>query len=255
MKGTIACIAVVLIFMTCSFGHRKQNVRQTGLVDAHGASWRYPESTCAGLPTAAARDTRWRHTATGRLTSACTTGGGSVRADLRSTGSAWVVISGGGDRAAVAIDVLRGGTFGAGHNIPYWGGSGSGIDARSAWSGNPPSAIDQSAGAGKVFTIQPESITPTISNELVFAVLSDQAHPADRTHSVDASMTEPDNIASADSRYKGMIAYKIQTAASAMNPIFTATGTAKKSAATIVSFKSTSSTSGGEIGHRIIGGY
>ena len=164
----------------------------------------------------------------------------------------------GGDNATVVIYVLRGGTFGAGHTIPYGGGNGSGIDAVSVWSGSAASPIDQSAGfasAGNVSTIQPGSITPTMPNELVIALLSDQAYPTDRTHSVDASMTELDNIASPEYYYRGMVAYTIQTAAAAINPTFTATGTASPLAAMIVSFKSTSSTSGGKVRHRVIGGY
>jgi hypothetical protein len=108
MKSIITCVAglVIFIFMACCFGQNKQNVLQTGLVDAHGASWRFPESTFAGLPTAAAGNTGWRYTVTDCLTSTCTAGGGSVQADLRSTGSVWVVISGGGGGAAAYLSPL-----------------------------------------------------------------------------------------------------------------------------------------------------
>jgi len=109
MKSIISCIAGALIFMMCCFGQSKQNVLQTGLVDAHGASWRFPESTFAGLPTAAAGNTGWRYTVTDCLTSTCTAGGGSVQADLRSTGSVWVVISGGGGGAAPYLSPLTAG--------------------------------------------------------------------------------------------------------------------------------------------------
>jgi hypothetical protein len=68
-------------------------------------------------------------------------------------------------------------------------------------------------------------------------------------------MTELDNLASPDYYYRGLIAYNIQTAPAPINPTFTATGTAKNMAAMIVSFKSTSSTSGGKVRHRVIGGY
>lgn len=86
---------LVLLIASISFGQGGQSVVQTGVVDAHSASWRFPESTFAGLPTAAGGNTGWRYTVTDCLTSACAAGGGSVQADLRSTGSAWVVISGG----------------------------------------------------------------------------------------------------------------------------------------------------------------
>jgi hypothetical protein len=106
MKSIISCAAGLLIFATYCFGQSRQNVLQTGLVDAHGASWRFPESIFAGLPTAAAGNTGWRYTVTDCLTSTCTAGGGSVQADLRSTGSAWVVISGGGGGAAPYLSSL-----------------------------------------------------------------------------------------------------------------------------------------------------
>lgn len=162
----------------------------------------------------------------------------------------------GGDNATVVMYVLRGGTMGAGHTIPYGGGPNAGVDSVSAWSGSAASPVDQSAGfasAGNVSTIQPGSITPNMPNELVIALLCDQAYPTDRTHSVDGSMTELDNIPSPDYTYRGMVAYTIQTAAAAINPTFTATGTAKNLAAMIVSFKSTSS-AGTKIRHSVTGG-
>lgn len=160
--------------------------------------------------------------------------------------------------STVVIHVLQGGTFGSGHTIPYGGGAASGFDSVSAWSGSAPSAVDQSnhfASPGNVSTIQPGSITPTLPNELVIALLCDTAYPTDRTHSVDASMTELDNVYSPDYYYRGMVAYKIQTTAAAINPTFTATGTACNMAAMIVSFKSASSAGGAKTRHRVTGGF
>ena len=87
-------IPVFLIAVAC-FGQGSQNSLQTGIVDAHNSSWRFPEKTFAGLPAAVVGNTGWRYTVTDCLTSACTSGGGTVQADLRSNGSLWVVISGG----------------------------------------------------------------------------------------------------------------------------------------------------------------
>ena len=63
-----------LLIAAACFGQGKQNVIQTGIVDAHGANWRFPEGTFAGLPTPAANNTGWRYTVTDCLTSACTAG-------------------------------------------------------------------------------------------------------------------------------------------------------------------------------------
>jgi hypothetical protein len=96
-------LMAMLIAVAC-FGQGKQNVTQTGFIDAHGASWRFPESTFAGLPTPSAANTGWRFTVTDCLTSACTAGGGNIKADLRSDGvAAWVVISGGTGSAQTSI--------------------------------------------------------------------------------------------------------------------------------------------------------
>src|ERR1035441_9562870 len=198
----------------------------------------------------------WCHTRRGSATYVETPGTDS-KGNLASGYTKLGPYNNGGDNATVVMYVLRGGTFGTGHTIPYGGGAGGGMDSVSVWSGSAASPIDQSAGFASTAasTIQPGSITPTLPNELAIALLCDQAYPNDRTHSVDASMTALDNIASPNFSYRAMVAYKIQTAAAAINPTFTATGSAQFMAAMIVSFKSTSSTSGGKVRHRVIGGY
>jgi hypothetical protein len=97
---------ILIIFLAASacFGQGRQNQVQTGFIDAHGASWRFPESTFAGLPAPSAGNLGWRYTVTDCLTSACTAGGGNIKADLRSDGaSAWVVISGGGGSSQASV--------------------------------------------------------------------------------------------------------------------------------------------------------
>jgi hypothetical protein len=102
-------IIITLLIAAACFGQGKQNQLQTGFIDAHGASWRFPESTYAGLPAPSSANTGWRYTVTDCLTSMCTAGGGTIKADLRSDGvAAWAVISGGGSVASQA-SVLGGG--------------------------------------------------------------------------------------------------------------------------------------------------
>ncbi len=101
-------LTIAMLIAAACFGQGKQNMTQTGFIDAHAASWRFPESTYAGLPAPAAANTGWRYTVTDCLTGGCTAGGGSVVVDLRSDGSAWAAISGGGG-AAASQSVLGGG--------------------------------------------------------------------------------------------------------------------------------------------------
>ncbi len=74
------------------------------MVDAALGQMRFPERTFAALPAAAAGNTGWRYTITDCLTSACVAGGGSIVADLRSTGSAWVLVAGAGGAAPAGSD-------------------------------------------------------------------------------------------------------------------------------------------------------
>jgi hypothetical protein len=101
-------LMIVMLIAAACFGQGKQNMVQTGFVDAHAASWRFPESTFAALPAAAASNTGLRFMVTDCLTSSCTAGGGAVKADLRSDGGAWAMISGGG-AAAGQTSVFGGG--------------------------------------------------------------------------------------------------------------------------------------------------
>ncbi len=61
----------------------------TGTMIANLATWRFPERAFGSLPAAAAGNTGWRYTVTDCATSACTAGGGSLKVDMRSTGSVW----------------------------------------------------------------------------------------------------------------------------------------------------------------------
>ena len=45
---------IVLLIAGACFGQGKQNIVQTGLVDAHGASWIFPSATFASPPSAPA---------------------------------------------------------------------------------------------------------------------------------------------------------------------------------------------------------
>jgi hypothetical protein len=110
--------------------------------------------------------------------------------------------------------------------------------AATFFSGGATSAIDdQENSAGGVFgsTIQPGSITPTVTDTLVIscAMVSDQQD----TSSIDGGFTIADHVAGTASSFGVGVAYLRQTSAAAANPTWTFTSGATHQAATIASFK------------------
>src|SRR5450759_1665390 len=91
---------VALMFAAACFGQGKQNVIQTGVVDAHGANWIPPTSTFASLPSSAATGSVYLFT-DASATGTCS-GGGSALATCRWSGSAWQAVGGGGGGGTAA---------------------------------------------------------------------------------------------------------------------------------------------------------
>lgn len=85
---------VVLLMAAACFGQSKQNVLQTGLVDAHGANWIPPTSTFASPPSSPATGSVYIFT-DASAAGACSAGG-SALATCRWSGSAWSALGGGG---------------------------------------------------------------------------------------------------------------------------------------------------------------
>jgi hypothetical protein len=83
----------ILILSAACFGQGRQNVVQTGTVDAHGANWIPPTSTFAAPPSSPAPGSVYIFTDANAV-GACT-GGGSALATCRWSGSAWSAVSGG----------------------------------------------------------------------------------------------------------------------------------------------------------------
>jgi hypothetical protein len=85
---------VALMFAAACFGQGKQNVSQTGVVDAHGANWIPPTSTFASPPSSPLTGSVYilmDASAVGTCS-----GGGSAIATCRWSGSAWIAVGGGG---------------------------------------------------------------------------------------------------------------------------------------------------------------
>src|ERR1039457_6915642 len=86
--------SILLMFAAACFGQGKQNVSQTGVVDAHGANWIRPTATFASPPSSPPTGAVYVFTdASGVGT--CS-GGGSDLAACRWSGSAWSAVGGGG---------------------------------------------------------------------------------------------------------------------------------------------------------------
>ena len=92
MRQLIALTGILILSAAC-FGQGRQNVVQTGTVDAHGANWIPPTSTFAAPPSSPAPGSVYIFTDASAV-GACT-GGGSALASCRWSGSAWSAVSGG----------------------------------------------------------------------------------------------------------------------------------------------------------------
>ena len=104
---------IVLIFSAACFGQGKQNVFQTGVVDAHGANWIPPTSTFASPPSSPLGGSVYIFTDASAVGSC--SGGGSALAFCRWSGSAWTAVGGGGTAAGSdgQMQVNSGGSFAA----------------------------------------------------------------------------------------------------------------------------------------------
>src|ERR1035437_3185725 len=91
-------IIIALSIAAACFGQGKQNVVQTGVVDARGASWLPPTSTFAGPPRSPATGSVYIFTDASAV-GTCS-GGGSALATCRWSGSAWSAVGGGGGGTA-----------------------------------------------------------------------------------------------------------------------------------------------------------
>lgn len=112
---------VVLLMAAACFGQGKQNLVQTGLLDAHGASWIPPTATFASPPASPATGSVYIFTDASAV-GTCTAGG-SALATCRWSGSAWVAVSGGGSGSGAlsAITAASGtNTIANGDNAQLW---------------------------------------------------------------------------------------------------------------------------------------
>ena len=99
-------LIATLTVLSC-FGQGKSNLAQTGVVDAHGATWIPPTSTFASPPSSPATGSVYIFTDASAV-GTCS-GGGSALATCRWSGSAWQAVGGGGGSSPDA-SIFSGGT-------------------------------------------------------------------------------------------------------------------------------------------------
>lgn len=139
----------------------------------------------------------------------------------------------------VAIWYSRPTSVGTGHTFSVTGTATYGTILITAWSGSVATPFDVQNGAasgGAVTTLQPGSVTPNETNELVIAgIVYDQTSG---TVSVDSSFTISDQVNQTSFQYYGgALAYKVQTSVVSDNPTWTISSSA--ASAVIASFKDT----------------
>src|ERR1019366_8210347 len=114
MRFPIAPFTVPLLIAAACSGQSKQNIVQTGSVDAHGANWVPPTSTFASPPSSPLTGSVYIFTDASAV-GTCS-GGGSALATCRWSGGAWAALGGGGGAAAGSdgqMQVNSGGSFAA----------------------------------------------------------------------------------------------------------------------------------------------
>src|ERR1017187_7128926 len=93
----------ILILTVACFGQGKQNVLQTGVVDARGANWLPPSATFASPPSSPATGSVYIFTDAGAVGTCA--GTGTSLALCRRSGSGWQALGGGGGSGAAPVVV------------------------------------------------------------------------------------------------------------------------------------------------------
>jgi hypothetical protein len=148
-------LTIMFLAAAACFGQGKQNVVQTGTVDAHGANWIPPTSTFASPPSSAATGSVYIFTDASAV-GTCS-GGGSALATCRWSGSAWAAVGGGGGGGTAGgstgqMQVNSGGSF-AGQPSIFSGGTLVQRAVECA-SGTVPSSALTASAASQEITIQ-----------------------------------------------------------------------------------------------------
>ncbi|MEO8368098.1 MAG: hypothetical protein ABI806_02710 [Candidatus Solibacter sp.] len=99
-------LAIGILLAIACFGQGKKNVVQTGVVDAHGASWIPPTARFASEPVSPATGSVYLFTDASAVGTCA--GGGSALATCRWSGVAWQAVSGSG--ATVQGSIFSGGS-------------------------------------------------------------------------------------------------------------------------------------------------
>ena len=147
------------------------------------------------------------------------------------------------ENVSILIAYCYGPSVGSGHTFSVSGGSSYASIAVAAFSGAPASPLDQQNGSdasGSSSTVQPGSITPTQNNELIVSAVGIDGNG--NTPTVDSSISITDTAAwSGGNNFGISLGYRVQSAAAAINPTWTLSGSSPGMAPAIASFKSAAS--------------
>lgn len=167
--------------------------------------------------------------------------GGSSTSISDSKGNTWtpLTVVGSPADAGSRIFYCYNPTVGTGHTFSYAESFSS--TAVTAWSGAATSPFDVENGfgpaSGTFTTVQPGSVTPSQSNELIVTGIGAGGNSG--AYSLDSGFTVAAQMAAVSgTRYGSGIGYVVQSAAAAVNPTWTL-ATAGSVAAVIASFKGT----------------
>ena len=162
----------------------------------------------------------------------------------------------GSNAGAVKLYYVKNPMVGSGHTVTLnaAGGPFYGAAYFAAFRGadvTAPFDVENGANSNGT-TIQPGGVSPTLGGELVISAM---AMNVTGNPTVDASMNMLDNNGlSPGTYYGGGMAYKIQTTAAAINPVWTV-GSYAANACVIASFKAASTpSSSSRVMHRVTGG-
>lgn len=146
----------------------------------------------------------------------------------------------------------QGGTVGSGHTFTATGTGGGGttypaimVLALSGSATSPADVQEQHDAAVGVTSLQDETgITPSVNNEIVLAVLANNA--AAGTVTIDSGFTVNTQAYGSGTNMGGSLAYKIQTTAAAVNPTFS-WATSTDASLVLDSFKASAGGGGGAV--------
>jgi len=205
-----------------------------------GGGWSLVTSTSAGSTGGSDITTSAINTTGANLIVAGIASGSNTPTVSDSSSNIWTPLNINGGGPNIQMFYCSAATVGSGHTFTTSTGNNAPSIYVLAFSGSAASPLDQQNGVGAtsgITTVQPGSITPGQNNELIVTLLGIAAPGAVSAGSINQGFTIlGSQTFSGGNHYGGAIAYLMQSTAAAVNPTWTATGSASL-LASIASFK------------------